>query len=243
MIFKLSNWFKKSKTKKQKLNDVLKRKPLNNIETSPDSPVPFGYKIAWLAIQSENINSVLEVLQLAEMQSANWASGIVAAYNKYTFVSPPVQGWIFIVSSRLPELDLPDSSKSWEKMMSTLSKNFSNLQYYASHRVVEYHSWAMFKNGNEIRAFAYIGDGGITAADRGKKTPEEIELKQHFFDERSPEASEDSYWEREDLKYPDEEDVMNLAGKWSLNPQRLDEYKNEIGTGYVGVLNSGFYGN
>ena len=37
----------------------------------------------------------------------------------------------------------------------------------------------------------------------------------------------------EEVGFPDEEDVMRIAGKWSINPQELDAYDSE-GPGFLG---------
>ena len=52
-----------------------------------------------------------------------------------------------------------------------------------------------------------------------------IELHQRFafFDGNAPEAQVDGYWEREDLTFPDESSVMQLAARWSLDPSSLSE--------------------
>lgn len=56
-------------------------------------------------------------------------------------------------------------------------------------------------------------------------TPEERTLGFAFFDERCPDAQEDSYWEREDLNYADEMNVMDIARAWSVSPYDLDDYR------------------
>ena len=38
---------------------------------------------------------------------------------------------------------------------------------------------------------------------------------------------------RKDLRDPNEEDMMAVAGKWSINPQTLDEYQGEVGAGWL----------
>lgn len=35
----------------------------------------------------------------------------------------------------------------------------------------------------------------------------------------------DADWEREDLTYPDETNVMDIARAWSVSPGDLDEYQ------------------
>ena len=53
-----------------------------------------------------------------------------------------------------------------------------------------------------------------------------------FSIDRSSEASKPSYWEGQDLTFPDEGHVMQLAGKWSIDPTTLDE--READDGWLG---------
>ena len=198
-----------------------RRQPLERIDETPDAPVPFGYKMTWIAIRLSDPTAILDVLPIDELQRANWSTGISAAYSHHTFVSPPIDGWVLVLSNNIPGLDTEDRSADWKRLMERLADHFDDVQSFSTHRVVEYHAWARFLKGKEIRAYAYTGESGETLVDRGERTEAEIELGHNFFDERSPAAESEEYWEREDLTYPDEEDVMRVAGKWSINPTRL----------------------
>jgi hypothetical protein len=57
-----------------------------------DSPVPFGYKCAWLAIRTENSQAVVHALGLQNVRKSGWQSGIDAAYSGDVFVTPPIKG-------------------------------------------------------------------------------------------------------------------------------------------------------
>jgi hypothetical protein len=95
------------------------------------------------------------------------------------------------------------------------------VQLFATHRVVEAHLWARAIGGSLVRAYSYVGESGEKRVEIGEPTPEEVALDLRFFDPNSPDAEEDGYWEREDLRYPDEEDVMRVAERWSVNPSAL----------------------
>jgi hypothetical protein len=66
-----------------------------------------------------------------------------------------------------------------------------------------------------VRRF-YERDGN--RSEIGEKTSEEKELAVNFFDASSPEAKNEGYWDRKDLLDADEEYVLRVAGKWSVNP-------------------------
>ena len=70
-------------------------------------------------------------------------------------------------------------------------------------------------------------------ANRGTQTSGESELGYEYFDEDHPDSDSDEYWDREDLVYPDEEHVMEVAGKWSINPQTLDALELASSLGWV----------
>ncbi|WP_372721399.1 hypothetical protein [Novipirellula sp.] len=209
---------------------------LDNIDPTPDRPINFGYKMSWLAIKASDAETVLESLPVHNVQLANWRTGSIAAYSGHTFVSPMVNNWVFVVSQRLPELGGERDTDDWTSLLSSLSCEHEEVQYFGTHRVVEFHAWARFTNGTETRAFAYLGERGEILVDRGRRSAGEAELGYNYFDPDSADAKPDSYWERDDLCYPDEEHVMEIAGKWSINPNLLENRGLSQGVGWVGDL-------
>ena len=215
------------------------RKPLDNIADTPDTPIAFGYKMCWLAIRTSDTKDVIDALPIDDLQRANWQTGFVAAYEGHTFVSPRVDGWVFVLSQNLPELGPETDPPHWPMLLDLLAARFDDVQYFATHRVVGFHAWARFLNGEEQRAFAYFGERGETLVNRGQQTKGEHELGYRYFDETSAEAESDSYWEREDLTFPSEVHVMEVAGKWSINPQTLQDKEYPAGVGWIGAIRRG----
>jgi len=190
--------------------------------SKPDKPVPFGYKVAWLAIRSEKPREVAEALGLVKIQDSAWSEGLQAAGRGDVFVSPPVQGWVLVVSSSLPDAGDGKSTDKCTPLLSRLGKRFPDVQYFATHRVVEYHAWARLKNGVVVRQFAYLGERGEVSWDNGSQTPEEVQLGFKFDAEKG--------------FYPDEEDVLHLAEAWSINPMKLDALGLAASLGLAGRL-------
>jgi hypothetical protein len=211
---------------------LLAPKPLARMDETPDEPAPFGYKICWLAVRTPRSEDVVAALPIEKVQRANWHTGCDAAHAGHVFVAPPVEGWVFVVSQSLPALDAEANSKPWQELMRAVAGTFDEVQFFGSHRVSGYHGWARFRGGREERAFAYC-DGRILA-DRGEETAVEQELGLNFFDEDSSEARSPGYWEREDLRYPDEQYPMKVAEKWSINPLTLATRNVSPSTGWVG---------
>lgn len=201
------------------------------IDSTPDTPTSFGYKVSWLAIRTDTPESVAEALSLARLQPSNWRTGIAAAYHTGTFVSPPLDGWVLVVSFDFPDLGSRSDPERWGRALTPLAGRFTEVQYFSTHRVVEYQAWARFERGELTRAYAWLGEAAETLIGFGNPTDEEIQLGLEFFDSRSPDAEDESYWDRDDLSVPRETDVMNLAGLWSLDPTELEE-RTEEGLGW-----------
>lgn len=205
-----------------------------NRKPTPDLPRDFGRKCQWLALKTEDTQAVVDALNLRRTAAANWAMGIEGAYSNKVFVSPVLGQWVLAIGATLPDADDARHPDKMTPMLIELSKVFEEAQYFGTHRVVEYHAWAKARQGEIVRAYAYMGESGTTLWNTGQKTPEEIELGLCFVDETSPEAKDDSYWEREDLRFPNEEDVLAIARMWSVDPLfESDQY--EPGIGVLGV--------
>jgi len=203
-------------------------------------PMSFGYNCAWLAIRDVDPQRVIDGLDLQVTRRIGWSQGIELAYGSQIFVSPSMGGWVLVVGASLPDAGDESHADQMSAFVVKLSRNLSTMvQYFGSNRVVEYQAWAWADQGEMVRAYVYLGEQGATLLNVGDQTPGEIELNLNFFDEKSPEAKNDSYWERTDLRYPNEETVMAVAGKWSINPQTLDDKTEDVGEGWIGRLPGG----
>ena len=183
----------------------------------PDLPIPFGYNCAWLAIRSASVLEAALALRLRRTEAANWANGLGRAQAGEMFVSPAVGGWVMAISTRLPEASQRPDREWLDRWLTRLSQRFGEAQYFGSNRVVEYQAWARARQGQLVRAYAYLGEAGATVWNVGPKTPEETALGLNFFDETSSEASAEGYWQRTDLRYPDEESTLTIARRWSVD--------------------------
>ena len=85
-----------------------------------------------------------------------------------------------------------------------------------------------------IRGYGWRGERSETLWDEGEQTSEERELGFRFFDGRSPEARQDGYWRRMDLSFPHEQSVVQIAGRWSVDPSRLAQQFGAPGPGVLG---------
>ena len=110
------------------------------------------------------------------------------------------------------------------------------VQSFSTHRIVEYHAWAKAEGGELRRAYAYSGESGVTILDIGEASEQEHTLGFHVFDERSPQAEKESYWDNDTLTYRGEEYVVQLAGRWSIDPTRLEDRTQPVVDGWLGSL-------
>jgi hypothetical protein len=190
----------------------------------------FGYKTAWFAVHSSNTDSVVQSLRLSNPVPAKAQFGIDAAYgngspdlSRRAFVTPPLGGWMLIMSTGF--FDIADAEPAqFPNMVAKLSAELgTEAQFFATHRVVESHLWARAIGGQLVRAYSYVGESGEKKIDIGEPSAEEVALELRFFDPSSPDAEAEGYWDREDLRHPDEEDVMRVAERWSVNPSALTD--------------------
>lgn len=186
-------------------------------KVKPDSPIPFGYKSSWLAIRTDSPDGVTTAMQLRGVLESNWRLGLEDAYGGGVFVTPNCKGWVLVVSSNLPELSPTKRDDRLTPLIKRLCKKFDDVQYFGTHRVVQYSGWLRAKDGKIVRRYGYVGDKGFTICDEGSPTVEEKKLRLAF----------------DETTHPTEDDVMKLAGAWSIDPTKLDRLKLGKGLGYT----------
>ena len=187
-----------------------------------DKPVGFGYKMIWIAIKTNQKNRLAEIINLQQIQNANWESGINDAYDEGIFITPQIGEWTLITGNGLVKIsDNPENLTEFENLINSLSAEFGEAQFFGTHRVVEYHCWMKSTAGKMERIYAYIGESMENIKVYGLPTKAEEGL--NLFNSLSDEAKNEAYFEREDLIYADEELVMKIANVWSVNPTTLAE--------------------
>jgi len=208
----------------------------------PDLPIPFGPKMAWLAVETTDTEAVAAVLGLREAQPATWGEGIDGAYRSSIFVTPPLADWTLVVGTSLfPTNRLERFIKPF---LERLSQEFGEAQYFCSYQDVHMHIWARARNGRLVRGYGWVGDmsvaGGIGDNDKGltfwnegPPTREERDLRFRFVDGQ---AAVIERGRSQDPVLPDEACVMQLAALWSIDPTSLDQEFKEPLPGVLGKL-------
>jgi hypothetical protein len=187
----------------------------------PDSPVPFGSNLAWLAIDSTDSEAVAAALDLQDAQPSTWADGIKAARASAVFITPPLGQWTLVASTALFPRDRADSFV--KPLLERLSQLFTEAQYFGTHGSVGLHIWARARRGRLVRGYGWLGDKSLTLWDEGVPTKDEVSLRLVFLEGRSRDGA-----------LPDEAVVLQIANLWSIDPSSLDDEFMEPETGIVG---------
>lgn len=215
-----------------------------NLNKTPDRPINFGYKVNWFAVKAKDPATVAAALDIGPGIPSNWASGMAAAYGdtcredqkQWIFISPPVNGWIFVIGSHLPYpvMHTPDRhggiGQQFDSLFSRLNNHFPEVQFFGSYRVVGFVAWARAKAGKIERVFSF-GDGDVYA-NIGKQSREEASLAFQDLSGLSPSAASERIF-GVDGKLPDESDVLRLSNLWSIDPENLSEKELPEGLGLV----------
>jgi hypothetical protein len=202
---------------------------------TPDKPLAFGYQMAWLAIRTRDTAAVVEALGLDTPQPCNWNSGLGTVYDarlgqNHVFVSPPVNGWTFVVGLPLPQPMGRSFADKATPLLVDLGGRFVEVQFFIAFPPVDLFAWARLIDGRLVRAFA-IGDEGIIWS-KGKTTKEERALGLKLFELRGVRDR------RGDaggplILHPTEDHVMQVARKWSLDPTKLGPKSSPEGMGVI----------
>ena len=204
----------------------------------PDTPGEgFGLKNFWLAIRSEDSEKILTCLPPErEQRRANWDKGLGYIYRyagddnaqHSVFVTPPVQGWTFIVGWGIPELNHRVRA-AFDRLTAPFLQAFADIQYYGSYRVVDYIAWGRAEGGIWQRLFAFA-DAEILCSE-GAQTDAEQALG--LPDIRSTDDFETEGVFKHWLGCHDEETPLRLAGQWSIDPDTLPDIPAEPALGWL----------
>lgn len=206
--------------------------------TEPDRPCPFGYRMGWIAVRTRDTRAVVAALGLATPRVANWRTGIGTVYDQklgetHVFVSPPVNGWTFVVGLPLPHPVGPAFADKCLPLLMGLGQRFVEVQYYLAYPPIDLFAWVRIIDGKVSRAFA-IGDEGVILS-QGKTTKDERSLGLKLFELRGVKGRKGDAGGAL-LLHPTEAHVMRVAGRWSIDPVKIDQApKGPPATGFVGL--------
>lgn len=184
--------------------------------------------MSWIAVKSSDPASVARFLGLeGTFQESCW-HGIEATYDTKKsdhsiFITPAYKGWVLIVGDALPLPLGPAFSDKCTPLLASLSKEFSEAQYFACHPELDFFCWAKAVDSQLIRAFASSDEGSIL--NYGRLSSAEITLGLKHFEFRGLSCENGDVGEAINL-VPTVAYVLALASHWSVDPVSLSEFSN-----------------
>jgi hypothetical protein len=176
-----------------------------------EAMVGFGHKQAWLAIRGGDRMAVTAALALRDLGPVSWRNGIDLAYltDDRVVLTPPLPGarevdWLLVAGRWLLR------AESMVDVVERAATIETEVQLFATHRLLELHRWERAVDGVAVREFEYVGESGEVTRWRGD--PDDAE--------RAVGLPDSLGWDHDVLV--GEADVMRIAGAWSIDPTTLD---------------------
>ena len=179
----------------------------------------------WLAIKSRNLLAVQAALALHNPKPCPFLRGLSG--EEKLFIAPPVNGWILVTGSGLPEPN--EDVDACFRFVVELSRKLGKVQFFSYSRVLQHHAWVQADGGHVVRAYAWAGK---TLWKQGFRTQAEKDLGLRCFDYLEP--SQRPLFGQPDCIAANLEKVPLLAARWSLDPARIDEHLVETERGIAG---------
>ncbi|MET7396561.1 hypothetical protein ABZS66_24075 [Dactylosporangium sp. NPDC005572] len=174
--------------------ELIRSLPAQHLPPGTPTGAGFGFKCRWLAVRGRGTAEVAAAIGRTGGRPVGWDEGVDGAYERRVFVSPPTGGWVFVVGALLPFDGLAVAGLS--------ERLGAEVQFFGTHRVSEYHEWALATGGRLVRRLRCDGCSG-EFEQQGAPTPVEVELG----------VADDA-----DIS---EMTVMRVAAAWSLDPNTL----------------------
>jgi hypothetical protein len=179
---------------------------------------------AWLAVRSRNVHAVQMALGLHNVQPCTWSEGLSG--DEKLFVAPPVNGWVLIIGSGLP--DPAEDVDACYRFLTSLSKKLGQVQFFVANRVLGHHAWVRVESGRITRGYAWAGR---TIWNQGNDTRVEAQFGLKCYDYFEP---PDMTYGFSDVITANVEKVSQLAAHWSIDPGSVDETSFEHVYGIAG---------
>ncbi len=177
-------------------------------------PSIFSAPSRWLAIRSDDPQAVQSALGLLKARPCSWEEGLSAAHRQKLFIFPPMDGWILVIGSGLPD-PAQDVDKCFH-FIQTLSRKLDEVQFFSANRAIHHHAWVKAFRGQIQRAYAWAGK---TLWNQGPITPAETDLQLKCSD--YAEVAKRSYFSQRDPAICNTERVHLLAARWSVDPASI----------------------
>lgn len=179
----------------------------------------------WLAVRCRHPRVAQAALGLCHPHPCTWTEGL--AGDQRLFIAPPVNGWILITGSGLPEPG--DDIDVCFRFLRNLGRKLGQVQLFSANRVLYHHAWVRLDGTRVVRAYAWAG---TTLWNQGPRTAVESELGLKCFPYL--EVPERPLFGQPDILALNTEKVPLLAARWSLDPASIDAQVFEQTRGVAG---------
>ena len=173
----------------------------------------FGYKEMWFAVKGADIDTILSCCpELKYVREICWKDASAERTEKWrsrVMLSGPYDGWVFVIGNALWDLSQVDEIV---EAMGRIGERAQEVCCFASHRVSDGYGFAKAVQNKIVRLYFY-GDGQLFGC-MGERSDAEKKLALNY-----AEREEDLFEEK--FNWIGEEDVLNIAGEWSINLQML----------------------
>jgi hypothetical protein len=180
---------------------------------------------SWLAVHSRRPAAVQSALGLHNARPCTWMEGL--ANDRELFIAPPVNGWILIVGSGLP--DPVEDVDACFRFLLDLSRKLGHVQFFHANTVSGHHAWVRAESGRIVRAYVWAGE---TLWNQGIKTRAELELGLKCF--RYLETPESALFGQPEISSANVNKVPLLASRWSFDPASIELRELEQASGIAG---------
>lgn len=183
--------------------------------------IPFGYKNSWFVFKNldfELIKSKLNT-ELQYLSTVSFEEGLKQGWGGYFALLKPINNYTILISS---------NGGNFLETAKKLSKELGTIEYYMTHRGSNIIAISRFEYGLTKREFVVTGDSGVIT---NEGIPTEIEIKiaekeKEIILNNARQEDIEYYKKQELLSFlGDEENLMEIAENWSINPSKLDKYK------------------
>ncbi len=198
-----------------------------------EPPVSFGKNRLWMAIKSTDAERIATILDLRNAKPAGWHEGLESRKPSEggIYITPPIDGWTLVVGWGFMADTLTETLTIAEELVEVFSQEMGEAQYFCNHERADYHCWIKATNGEVVRAYAWLGESGENLVVKGSPTTAE---PLHLINTLSEEAQNPTYYENDDIVFPDANMVFSIAEQWSINPTTLHLRKNVGDKGIFG---------
>lgn len=204
---------------------LVHRRPSAFLDFAPTQRTFLVRPSTWLAVHSRKPAAVQLALGLHNARPCSWTEGL--ANERELFIAPPINGWILIAGSGLP--DPVEDVDACFRFLLELSRQLGQVQFFHASSVSGHHAWVRAEAGRIVRAYVWAGE---TLWNQGLKTRAELELGLKCF--HYLEAPEIGLFGLPEIISANVGKVPLLASRWSFDPASIDQRELEQVSGIAG---------